>query len=344
MLNTNRNSNLSTTDRQCKVLMLTVIIVGVLSFLLCLGTAANAQSVSDEAQTPGGSPQGSRFTDPTEGAFSMDVPAGYQVEGGVYRFGYLDVRWTTEIRSLDGEVIIRIDDPNVPPYIMPYRQWRRTGQPYEHFEVFQGVVYEYQKAESYAETYARWRFASVCTSLTAIHSGWSPSMPKDWQYASGVRTSQASVEFDCAASGGPRIASVFARTSIQGKQGLWVVDPIISILAPPDRLQQAREMTQKMIDSWQETPKWKDFQESMERIGLKEMKTNPIWTTEIPHPYGCFDPPRPGVSKFQDPLTGITFWNLSGPKANDSIKDQGVGVNSNQSPGPGFQQVTNTEQ
>ena len=44
MFNANRHSNLSTTDRQCKALMLTVIILGVLSFLLCLGTAANAQS------------------------------------------------------------------------------------------------------------------------------------------------------------------------------------------------------------------------------------------------------------------------------------------------------------
>jgi hypothetical protein len=44
MFNSNRQTNLSTTDRQCKALMLTVIIVGVLSFLLCLGTAANAQS------------------------------------------------------------------------------------------------------------------------------------------------------------------------------------------------------------------------------------------------------------------------------------------------------------
>ena len=53
MFNSNRQTNLSSTDRQCKALMLTVIIVGVLSFLLCLGTAANAQSsnTASSAQT-----------------------------------------------------------------------------------------------------------------------------------------------------------------------------------------------------------------------------------------------------------------------------------------------------
>jgi len=55
-----------------------------------------------------------RFTDSAEGAFSMEVPVGWQLLGGMYRFGYLDVRWMMDARSLDGKVIIRIDDPNGP--------------------------------------------------------------------------------------------------------------------------------------------------------------------------------------------------------------------------------------
>jgi hypothetical protein len=32
------------------------------------------------------------YTDSAEGAFSMEVPVGWQVDGGMYRFGYFDVR------------------------------------------------------------------------------------------------------------------------------------------------------------------------------------------------------------------------------------------------------------
>jgi hypothetical protein len=42
-----------------------------------------------------------RYTDSAEGAFSMDVPVGWQVQGGMYRFGYFDVRWMMAARSLD---------------------------------------------------------------------------------------------------------------------------------------------------------------------------------------------------------------------------------------------------
>lgn len=68
-----------------------------------------------QPKTSGGSPLWVRYTDNAEGAFSMEVPVGWQVEGGMYRFGYLDVRWMMDVRSLDGKVIIRVNDPNVPP-------------------------------------------------------------------------------------------------------------------------------------------------------------------------------------------------------------------------------------
>jgi hypothetical protein len=48
------------------------------------------------------------YTDSAEGAFSMDVPLGWQVQGGMYRFGHFDVRWMMDVRSLDGKIILRI--------------------------------------------------------------------------------------------------------------------------------------------------------------------------------------------------------------------------------------------
>jgi hypothetical protein len=39
-----------------------------------------------------------RLTDSAEGAFSMDVPLGWQLLGGMYRFGYFEVRWMMDVR------------------------------------------------------------------------------------------------------------------------------------------------------------------------------------------------------------------------------------------------------
>src|SRR5215470_6716494 len=57
-----------------------------------------------------------RYNDSAEGAFDIDVLLGWQDQGGMYRFGYFDARWMVGGRSLDGKVIILIDDVNVPPY------------------------------------------------------------------------------------------------------------------------------------------------------------------------------------------------------------------------------------
>jgi hypothetical protein len=83
----------------------------------CHGTTG--QTAKGERPGTSGSPTWIRYTDNAEGAFSVEVPIGWQVEGGMYRFGYFDVRWMMNIRSLDGKVIIRLDDPNVPPYVLP---------------------------------------------------------------------------------------------------------------------------------------------------------------------------------------------------------------------------------
>jgi hypothetical protein len=50
-----------------------------------------------------------RHEDPAERSFSIEVPQGWNVQGGAYRFGYFDVRWGMDVRSSDDKVILRID-------------------------------------------------------------------------------------------------------------------------------------------------------------------------------------------------------------------------------------------
>jgi hypothetical protein len=128
-------------------------------------------------EAPKDNPDWVRYTDSAEGAFSMDVPVGWQVQGGMYRFGYFDVRWMMDVRSLDSKIILRIFDVNVPPYTLPGPHTGRDGQPYSRPQQFQMMVSNYQQGQLYAELYAKNRFSSLCKTLRLRQQNWVPTMP-----------------------------------------------------------------------------------------------------------------------------------------------------------------------
>lgn len=306
-----------------------------------------------------------RYTDRAEGAFSMEVPVGWQVQGGMYRFGYFDVRWMMDIRSLDGKIIIRIDDATVPPYALPSPNTGSPGMPYFKPQQFQMVVDNYREAQSYAETYAQHRFSSVCQSLAPRQSAWAPTMPAAWLRFPGDQTTQATVTYDCATTDGPRIATVFARSNLHSKANLWNVDPIISIITTPEAGSLAQSMTQHMIGSWQENPKWDEYQKQMTQMGLNQIRASfgqfmqqmqvfhkqreAAMNQQVAHYESQQQGQAQQVSGWGESLTGLTtvrdsatgteFQIFSGPKANYYTNGNGVTINSNLSPGADFHQI-----
>jgi hypothetical protein len=325
------------------------------------GTAATMAAAQTVAQ-----PKWVNFTDTAEGAFSMDVPVGWQVQGGMYRFGYFDVRWMMNARSLDGKIVLRIDDVNIPPYTVPGPSTGKDGQPYTKPQQFQMMVSAYKQAAAYGEPYARKRFASVCQSMTAKTPAWTPTMPADWAVGAGAQMSSASLAFDCATSDGPREVDVYLHTTLFPQTGLWTVDPALSIIATPANLPLARSMTQHMIDSWQVNPQWKTHQDQITQMGLQQITAA---FQQFMQQMRAFDQQRQatmnqqvagfeaqqnaqaaqvsqwgdiltGVTNVSDPMTGTQFQVFSGPNANYYTNGAGVTVNSNLSPGSDFHQVT----
>jgi hypothetical protein len=199
-----------------------------------------------------------RDNDNAEGAFSMDIPFGWQINGGMYRFGYFDVRWMMDVRSLNGNVILRID---------------------------------------------------------AIH----------------------------------------------GTDGLWMVDPIISIIAKPHDLAQA----QRLIDSWRETPEWKLHKAEMTQMILSPMQSEfkgfirqmlvyhrqresaihqqvsqfESRQNALAAPVSSFGYTLIGLTKVYDPSMGSQFQMFSGPRSNYYVIGNGDKANSSVNPGNGFDQV-----
>lgn len=353
-----------------RVLVLSIAI----AIVLCgckaaeLDSSSPANPVAEARAGTGGqstpSVQWIRFTDTAEGAFSMDVPAGWQVLGGMYRFGYLDVRWMVDVRSLDGKVLIRINDPNVPPYVLPGPHSGPAGHAAIRPQMYQMIVDNYREAEPYAANYARQRFGSTCRTWTERQTDWTMQLPALATSAPTLRSSQATVEFDCATDDGPRVAVVYARSVVHG-EGLWQVDPIVSILATPDRLPAAEEMAQHMLSSMQESPDWEKFQQHMTTLALGQMTAEFGQFLKQMQAYhqqreaamnaqvsqyearqhaqaaqaSSWGETLTGLTTVRDSQTGTEFQVFSGPKANYYRNGMGVTVNSNISPGAGFYQV-----
>jgi hypothetical protein len=307
-----------------------------------------------------------QFNDSAEGAFSMDVPYGFQVRGGMWRFGYFDVRWGMNIRSLDGKLFIRINDPNVPPYVLPGPHTGRAGQPYFKPQQMQMMVSNFEQAQPYAERYARRTFQGVCTSLTQRASAWTPAMPTQWQADPRAQVSQASIAYDCTTSDGPRIAEIYVRTNMPPvNNGLWLADPVISILATSENLPLAHGIVNHMTASWQKSQQWQHYQDRMTQMGLDQIRANFgqfMRQMQVYHQQreaamnaqvagfehrqnaqaaqvSSFCDTLTGLTNLDDPQTGTSFQVFSGPNSSYYTNGAGQTVNSNVSPGPGFHQV-----
>ncbi len=303
------------------------------------------------------------FNDSAEGAFSMDVPYGFQIRGGMWRFGYFDVRWGMNVRSLDGKLFIRINDPNVPPYVLPGPHTGRAGQPYFKPQQMQMMVSNFQQAQPYAEGYAHRLFRSVCPSMTPRAVSWTPAMPPAWQLAPGTQSTQASLAYDCPSSDGPRIAEIYVRTQMPNNgNGLWLADPVISILTTPENLPLAHSIVDRMTASWQKSQQWQQYQDRMTQMGLDQIRANFgqfMRQMQVYHQQreaamnvqvagferrqnaqaaqvSGFCDTLTGLTNLHDPQTGTSFQVFSGP--NSSYYTNGIGqtVNSNVSPGPSF--------
>lgn len=60
-----------------------------------------------------------KWTDPIEGAFTIDVPAGWQVTGGTLRPVPTDARCVIQARNADGSALIFIGDEKIPIFVEP---------------------------------------------------------------------------------------------------------------------------------------------------------------------------------------------------------------------------------
>ncbi len=316
-------------------------------------------------------PEWVKFDDPIEHAFTMDVPKGWTARGGLIRLGYSDHRSMVDVTSPDGKINVRYGDAAIPIYFVP-DNLHPAGGIYDLGAQARGTLAPYKGGPDFATAYGPARFKSVCSTLTARPISEPSPVPRFVLEPGELQPTQSSagqVSYDCPGSAGPRVAYVSSETMLFG--GFWLVPRVVSYVAPADQAALARAVMLHMTASYHEQPAWTTQQKQYDADAVQYQRRRQQGRMQViqqqvaqfetnmqamQNQVNSFERGQAAQQKqvdgFLNALNGITptvdpYGNphnvFTGPKANYWINGVGQTVNSTDSPGPDFKQLTPTQ-
>jgi hypothetical protein len=323
------------------------------------------QGLVNAAGVPAGSGW-QKYQDPLEQAFTLEVPSGWTVKGGMFRMGYSDHRIMVDMTSPDGKTNIRLGDLSIPPYFLP-NQLHHEGEVYDLGAQAQGRVARYRSGQEFAKSYGRVRFARLCQSLTP-QANMQPALthleaPPDTRQAT-----EGEATFTCEGPPqGQRNAFVYAQTALSN--GLWQVSSLASYVTPQGQVAQTREITLRSSKSLQLSPAWIQKQNQLDQEALvyqreRQQERMRALSAQVAQfesqmqamrsqvasfergqaqrqrQFEAMDSVISGITPATDPY-GNTVSVFNGPHSHYWINPAtGQQVNSDLSPGPGWQPLT----
>ena len=122
------------------------------------GSLVASGAAAQPASLPGGG--SSTFTDPTENAFAISVPQGWNVKGGVQRITATVAKPWVTATSPDGATTIMIGDPSIPSFTLP-GPGRAEGSSVQT-QGGASPVEAYENAAQFAADYAQRAWGQAC--------------------------------------------------------------------------------------------------------------------------------------------------------------------------------------
>ena len=217
-----------------------------------------------------------RWQDPKENAFSIEVPAGWKVNGGLFRFAPLDTRPAWEAVSPDGQIRITGGDPQLGPFTEPNQVLAmagfREGSEYSPGYGLRYIVRRYVSGAPFVREYVTARAPQFCTGLAITdnrdRSDADAAINVIYQrYGTmGVmmQIHSGEVSFTCNRQGRAMAGYYFAstlRTQSAGMPGgLWLAQNLCGYLAPRDQAQLAQSIAKHIVESGKPNPQWENMQ------------------------------------------------------------------------------------
>lgn len=234
----------------------------------CTPPPGSAAAAGDGAAPGGPAMAWTTFQDPFEQAFSLEVPQGWKVRGGLFRMGFSDERPMVDLLSPDGRINVRLGDVSIPTYTSPSPNHTREGEPYDLGAQAQLVVARYRTGPEFAVMYSHVRFYQDCHDAAGDAGDLGFTVP-DYIPVEGPapKSSAGAIAYHCGSGANERIAFAYAKTAQMG--ALWGVPAMGSFLSPPDKVAVAKAVLLHCAQTFKLIPAWIEKQKQMDAYALQ---------------------------------------------------------------------------
>lgn len=217
-----------------------------------------------------------RWQDPREQAFSLEVPAGWQATGGLFRHASVDTRVGLLVRSPDGQVTLSAGDAEIPPFTEPNQtlEWTgfHEGSWYSPGYGLNMMVRRYMSGVDFAREYVASKVAQSCSDLQFSEARDRPDIAQlldgIYRQVGGVvnmSLSTGEVAFACSAGGGSMRGYYFAGTLHTQGQGFgqWNVEYLHGFLSTVAKADEAQAALAHMVQTFRINPAWASMQQNI---------------------------------------------------------------------------------
>src|SRR5579872_559358 len=322
------------------------------SFTVTGQSGGAAPPPSGAADQDTGGVQWVRWSDPTEGAYSLDAPKGWKVEGGSARRGAVDVRQWNRFTSPDGKTAIYGFDPNLPSmYIVPSQLTtslgQREGQPYSPGSPW--IIMRFQTGMAYAQWWAQ-RIAGgpIEVKEQKQRRDLEDLMHKLYPNTAVAQTvySYGDVSFTTARGQAGYVLAGTVMTTITSAGSNWFVNYLAGFTCPLDQSKQTFNIATHIGTSTQANLQWVQSQQKttmeVSRINhetaeyVSKVQSESYWNRQRSQDRTNrnFDDYIRGVQRVVDPETGREYEAVAGSNYYYRIHgtDRAVGTNSTETP------------
>jgi hypothetical protein len=220
-----------------------------------------------------------KFSDPAEQAFTLDVPQGWQTQGGTNRRASVDVVHALQTVSPDQKILIQFNDPNIPAFAIPSPMLASTGfregSWYSPGYGVRNLVKRYTPGGQFLKEYLQQNYQPRVERFEFVSQTDRPDIVADFNriYAglgsAGVQFTRQAGEaaFRFSRGGEPYVGFGLALTqavympSMQG--GNWNVDTLLIYISPQSQADFAQAVFSHMFESIRWNPQWLASQQQL---------------------------------------------------------------------------------
>ncbi|HEY4003485.1 MAG TPA: hypothetical protein VGO93_31750 [Candidatus Xenobia bacterium] len=234
------------------------------------------------------------WEDPVEHAFTVEVPDGWHVLGGTFRYAPIDVRTQVQLISPDGRIKMHVGDARLGSFVGegPATRMRglHAGDKYEVNGVTTTIL-PYVDGAQFSKQYVEHSLKKSHPDLEVTGTHDRPEWVAEFQHGGEARVTVGETDFRYTdGKGNPMQGMCVTATTLrgQGMSASWQGYPC-SFGAPTDQFDKARDIFEHLVLHFKENPQWTaSQQQETDRFTRLVMANHEMAIAEMNHIYERF--------------------------------------------------------